>query len=289
MIDASSPTIAAVSPTSGVNTGSVSITSITGSAFQSGATVKLTRTLQTDIVGSGFSFTSSTQINGGTFNINGALAGAWNVVVTNPDSQTGTLSNGFTVNNPAPTVTAISPFSGYNVTSTSITSITGTGFKFSTTVKLSQTGQSDIAGSGFSVASSTQINGGTFDLTGMATGTWNVVATNGDGQYGTLTNGFTVNATPPITVTAISPNIKVVGGGCSVSVTSITGTGFSSKFDLTVQLTGPTTITGTSFTVASSTQINGGTFTCGAAGTTYNVVVTNGSTGTLTNGFTFTK
>ncbi len=40
-------------------------------------------------------------------------AGAVNVVVTNTDAQTGTLSNGYTyASNPAPTVTSIAPTSG---------------------------------------------------------------------------------------------------------------------------------------------------------------------------------
>ena len=39
-------------------------------------------------------------------------AGAVNVVVTNTDAQSGTLTNGYTYTNPAPTVTSITPNSG---------------------------------------------------------------------------------------------------------------------------------------------------------------------------------
>jgi hypothetical protein len=45
------------------------------------------------------------------------------------------------------------------------------------------------------VVSPTQITCN-FDLTGVATGAWNVVVTNPDTQSGTLTNGFTVTAAP---------------------------------------------------------------------------------------------
>jgi hypothetical protein len=63
--------------------------------------VKLTKTGQSDIIASStnaFTLNSSTTLASGTFPITGAATGAWNVVVTNPDGQTGTLSNGFTVN-----------------------------------------------------------------------------------------------------------------------------------------------------------------------------------------------
>jgi C1A family cysteine protease len=90
------PTVTSITPSSGVNTGTVSITNLAGTNFQSGATAKLARSGQTDIPG-----TSLTVVNSNTitcdFDLTGAATGAWDVVVTNPDSQSGTLSNGFTV------------------------------------------------------------------------------------------------------------------------------------------------------------------------------------------------
>jgi hypothetical protein len=56
--------------------------------------------------------------------------GAWNVVVTNPDGQSGILVNGFTVSAPlpAPLVSSITPSSGIQGTSVNITNLQGNNF-----------------------------------------------------------------------------------------------------------------------------------------------------------------
>ena len=87
--------VSSVVPGSGVNTGTA-IVSVGGAGFQSGATVKLTKSGQSDIVGSGFSV-SSTTLSTVSFNISGAATGDWNIVVTNPDAGTATCTNCFTV------------------------------------------------------------------------------------------------------------------------------------------------------------------------------------------------
>ena len=100
---------------------------------------------------------------------------------------------------PAPTVTAITPNSGYAESSVSV-AITGTDFQEGATVKLTKSGESDIIGINVNVASETQITCD-FSLAGAATGQWNVVVTNPDSQSGTLPNGFTVNEQPKPDVT----------------------------------------------------------------------------------------
>ena len=68
-------------------------------------------------------------------------AGTVNVIVTNSDTQSGTLTQGFTyttVSNPAPTLTGISPASGAAAGGTAVT-ITGTGFLAGATVSLGGT------------------------------------------------------------------------------------------------------------------------------------------------------
>ena len=92
------PSVTSITPASGQNTGSVSV-SIAGTDFQNGATVKLTKTGETDIQGTSVVVVSATQITC-DFNLTGAATGAWNVVVTNPDDQSDTLTNGFTVTAP---------------------------------------------------------------------------------------------------------------------------------------------------------------------------------------------
>ncbi len=100
---------------------------------------------------------------------------------------------------PTPTIAGITPNSGYAGSVVQITDLAGTGFQNGATVRLTQAGQPDIAATGISVVSSSQI-ACTFDLAGRAAGAWNVVVTNPDGQSATLPQGFTVRT--PVTVTA---------------------------------------------------------------------------------------
>jgi hypothetical protein len=81
------PTVTSVAPTSGPDTGGTVVT-ITGTNFVSGATVTFGGTAAT-----GVTFVSSTQIDVTT---PAHAAGAADVVVTNPDTQSGTLSSGYT-------------------------------------------------------------------------------------------------------------------------------------------------------------------------------------------------
>lgn len=83
----SAPTVTSVSPTAGTTSGGTSVT-ITGTGFLSGATVSFGGTAATNV-----SIVSSTSITATT---PAHAAGTVNVVVTNTDSQNGTLSNGFT-------------------------------------------------------------------------------------------------------------------------------------------------------------------------------------------------
>ncbi len=81
------PTVTQIAPSNGPVTGGTPVT-ITGTGFQTGATVAIG-----GVAASGVSVGSSTSITATT----GAhAAGAASVVVTNTDSQSGTLTNGFT-------------------------------------------------------------------------------------------------------------------------------------------------------------------------------------------------
>lgn len=88
--------VTSVSPSSGGNVGQLSLR-VVGGGFVEGAGVKLSRAGQPDIVA------RLTQVDVGssaievTFDLTGKLPGAWNVVVTNPDSTSRTLVEGFTV------------------------------------------------------------------------------------------------------------------------------------------------------------------------------------------------
>src|SRR5205814_2460657 len=122
------PTVSAILPNSGTAAGGTAVT-ITGTNFLAGATVSLGGTAAT-----GVTVVNSTSITATTAP---HAAGAVNVVITNTDAQSGTLTNGYTYTgtNPAPTVSAITPNSGSTGGGTPVT-ITGTGFLAGATVSL---------------------------------------------------------------------------------------------------------------------------------------------------------
>ena len=254
------PTVSSITPSSGPASGGTPVT-ITGSGFQAGATVSLGGTAAT-----GVSVSSSTTITATTA---AHAAGTVNVVVTNPDSQSGTLPSGYSYGNPAPTVSSITPSSGPASGGTPVT-ITGSGFQAGATVSLGGT-----AATGVSVSSSTTI---TATTAAHAAGTVNVVVTNPDSQSGTLPSGYSYGNPAP-TVSSITPSSGPASGGTPVT---ITGSGFQAG--ATVSL-GGTAATGVS--VSSSTTITA-TTTAHAAGTV-NVVVTNpdSQSGILANGYTY--
>jgi C1A family cysteine protease len=95
----SAPTVTSITPNSGYYTETVHITNLAGTNFQSGATVKLTKSGQPNINGTSVSVVSESKITC-DFDLNGAATGNWDVVVTNPDAQSGTLPYGFTVKAP---------------------------------------------------------------------------------------------------------------------------------------------------------------------------------------------
>ena len=279
------PIISGITPASALTGTTASVTNLAGTRFLSGATVKLTKSGSADIPATSVTVGSSNQISC-QFNLAGATTGTWNVVVTNTDTQSGTLTNGFTVMDPAPTVTAITPASASTGTTVSITNLAGTGFLTGATVKLTKSGSADIPATSVTVGSSNQISC-QFNVAGATTGTWNVVVTNMDAQSGILTNGFTV-MNPAPTVTAITPSSA--NRGWPVSITNLAGTGFSSGATVKLTRTGQPDVVATSVTVVSSTKI-----TCqfnlagaGSGAGQWNVVATNtdGLSGTLTNGFT---
>jgi hypothetical protein len=167
------PTVGSITPNSGPVAGGTAVT-ITGSGFLTGATVSLGGTAATNmnVVGS-TSITATTAAH---------AAGAVIVTVTNSDAQSGSLTNGYTYRNQAPSVTSITPNTGTTAGGALVT-ITGTGFAAGATVSLGGT-----AATAVNVVSSTSI---TATTPAHAPGAANVVVTNSDAQSGTLANGYT--------------------------------------------------------------------------------------------------
>ena len=236
------PTVTAISPVSGTTAGGTAV-AITGTGFLSGATVTFGGTAASNAtVVSGTSITATTPVH---------VAGAVNVVVTDSGGS-GTLTNGFTYSNPAPTVTAISPASGTTAGGTAVM-ITGTGFLPGATVKIGGAAATTVT-----VVGSTSI---TATTPANAAGIVSVVATNPDGQSGTLTNGFTytasvaaisfvqvaaatpqvpessVTVTYPLTQTAGDLNIVVVGWNDTTAVVQSVEDSAGNSYSLAI---GPT-------------------------------------------------
>ena len=259
------PTITMIAPTSGPTAGATPLT-LTGTGYLSGATVSLGGTPATGVmVVSGTSITAISPSH---------AAGAVDVVVTNSDGQSATLSGGYTYTgtNPAPTIKSIAPATGSTTGNTAVT-ITGTGFLPGATVSLG--GNSATA---VTVVSTTSI---TATTPAHAAGSVDVVVTNTDGQSGTLPSGYTYTVPNPApTVSTILPVSGPTTGGTPVA---ITGTGFLAGATVSI---GGTPATGV--TLVSATSITA-TTPAHAAGAV-NVVVTNtdGQSGTLTNGYTYT-
>jgi hypothetical protein len=68
-----------------------------GSGFANGATVKLTRDGESDIVGNPVAVLEGGKVISTAFNLTGRTPGRWNVMVTNPDGNSATLPDGFTI------------------------------------------------------------------------------------------------------------------------------------------------------------------------------------------------
>jgi hypothetical protein len=258
---APAPTVTSVSPNSGPATGGTAVT-ITGTNFVSGATVTLGGTAATNVV-----VTSATQITATTA---AHAAGAVTVAVTNPDTQTGSLTNGYTYV-AAPTVTGVSPSSGPTTGGTAVT-ITGTNFVSGAAVMFGATAATNVV-----VTSATQI---TATTPSSATGAVNIVVTNPDAQRGTLTNGFTYTSPTAPTVTSVSPNSGPATGGTAVT---ITGTNFVAGATVTfgsAAATNVVVVNGT--TITATTPAN-------AKGTVTVTVTVNGQSGSLSTGFTYRK
>ncbi len=195
-------TVDSVFPSSGPESGGTLVI-VTGTGFEPGAIVSFGGAPVAT------TFFDSTQLRCTTPPGTGTV----DVAATNPDTQSGTLLNGFTYN-PVPTVSNVTPGNGPETGATSVT-ITGTGFLSGPFVFFGLLGVADNV----VVVDSTAIT----CSTPPGTGTVNIEVLNQDGQSGLLSAAFTYDVVPPPTVTDVSPGNGPESGGTSVTVT---GTNF---------------------------------------------------------------
>ncbi|MBZ0166576.1 MAG: hypothetical protein K8I00_07185, partial [Candidatus Omnitrophica bacterium] len=86
----------AVSPDTGGDSGEVTILA-SGSVFQEGAYIKLTKSGQSDIIGDQIKVLNDGLVLSAVFDLTNAANGAWDVVVVAPDISIKEISNGFTI------------------------------------------------------------------------------------------------------------------------------------------------------------------------------------------------
>ena len=251
------PTVSAVSPSSGSKAGGTAIT-ITGTNFVSGAKVEIGQGSgggPTAIAATSVTVVSPTEITAVTGG--GAKLGTFSVYVsTTGGTSAASSGSNFTYNSAAPTVSAVSPNSGPTAGGTAIT-ITGTNFVSGAKVEIGQgsgAGPTAIAATSVTVVSPTEITA----VTGgrAKPGTFNLYVTTTTGGVSTASSAdnFTYVRTPVPTVSAVSPNSGPGTGGTPIT---ITGTGFVSGATVSIGQGGgaPTGITATDVVVVSPTEI----------------------------------
>jgi hypothetical protein len=231
------PTLTSVSPNSGQATAQTPVT-LYGSGFLTGVGVTF----------DGITATNITRVNSSTITCTTPThsAGAVNVKVTNTNTGSVILTNGYTYY-AAPTVTSITPVAAINNASAGISNITGTAFRTGAIAKLTKSGSPDISLTTVYSNSSTLTATIPAPSTTYPTGLYNVVVTNTDSQNGFLSNGFTMSTRP--TISSLNVNSGPAAGGGQIT---ITGTNFIPGATTAVKF-GGTSAGGV--TVNSSTQI----------------------------------
>jgi PKD repeat protein len=284
--------VSSITPNTGGQRTTVSITDLTGTGFQNGATVKLYRapvgSPADEIPATGVTVVSPTKITCQfvlpRYLWDGDL-GKWDVVVTNPNGDSETFTDGFTVVRPVLSASSIAPDAGLQGETVAITNLAGTGFQNGATVMLQAIGHADIPGTNVATVSPAQMTC-TFAIPATAAvGYWNVTVRNANGDTATMMNAFHITK-PVLSVSSIAPNTGAQGA--TVAITNVAGGGFQNGATLKLTRTGSTDINATGVTVASASKI-----TCQvavpatAALGDWNVVVTNpnGDSTTLTNAF----
>lgn len=194
-VSGSTPTVSSLSPVSGVKDAIVGVT-VTGTGFDSGATVKLTRPGYPSISGTGVSVSSATSI-ACTFNLNGADEGTYNVMVTNPGGKSDTKMGAFLIGQAPPIISSVSPTTAELGATQLAIAINGQNFKEGVKVTFVQ-GTSElncVTPSSIDTIKITCL----LDLkasNGAKIGLWDVKVLNIEGQKsGTLTGKFTVTNT----------------------------------------------------------------------------------------------
>ena len=218
------PTITGITPSTAPNTGNQEIC-ITGTNFMAGAVANLTSG-SISITGTSV-FTNNTTIRR-LFTFTGAPTSTYTLKIRNPDSQTAILPNAFTVTNASPTITSITPASGFNSATLPVT-IIGSAFRNGVTVSLT-CGSTILAGTVTNRTVSQILS--TFPLTGVPAGIYNLTVLNTDGTSAKKNNAFTVQQSGPTpTITDFTP---AYGINTAALPFTVNGTNFRTGATITI-------------------------------------------------------
>jgi uncharacterized repeat protein (TIGR01451 family) len=277
------PTLTSITPTAGGRLQTLDVV-LTGTGYISGVT---TVSFGADITVNSTNVTSGTSLTANISIAATAATGGRDVTVTNPAPGGGpaTLAGAFTVNNPVPTLTSISPTAGDRLQTLDVV-LTGTGYiNGVTTVSFG----SSITVNSATVTSATSITANITILATAATGARDVTVTNPapGGGPATLAGAFTVNNPVP-TLTSITPT-----AGDRLQTLNVVLTGTNYIAGATSVSFGPD-ITVNSANVSSPTSLTANISIAATAATgPRDVTVTNpapgGGTATLAGGFTVTN
>lgn len=179
-------------------------------------------------------------------------------------------------------ITAVSPSSATIGAAVTLT-VTGKALMPGMEVRLTRADASTITATGVLVPSSTQLTG-TFDLSGAATGYWNLVMTTGTTSV-SLSNAFQLFG---FELTSVQPSSAPNTG--LTSVVTLNGLNFTSGMSVELQRAGQSPIPGLNLTLLSPTMSTVTFDATGAVGGYWDVVLSNGvDAWTLTRGFTITS
>jgi hypothetical protein len=258
------PTVTSILPASG-SIGGGTVVTISGTGFLTNPSVKFGGVAATNVSATATSITATAPAH---------AAGKVDVVVTNTDGQSATLTQAFTYALPSPTISSISPNSGPTTGGTAVTN-----FQSGATVTFGARAATDVV-----VVSATSITART--PLGPATEQLavNVTVTNPDSTSASANAAFTYGV-PALAVISITPNMALPSGAPGAASTSVTifGAGFTTALATSVTVGG---VAATNVQVIDPVTIHA-TVPVHAAGTGDVVVAIGSTSATLHNGFSW--
>ncbi len=221
------PTVTSISPVVLGQGGTAQSVVITGANFVSGT--GLAANFGTGVTVNSTTWNSTTQLTANITVTTSATAGAHNVIVTNPDTQTGTGTGLLTVNSRA-TVTSTLPLIGAQGATNLDVTINGTNFVSGTTLA------AVFSGTGITVNSTTFVDAThlTANVTiaaAAAVGSRTITVTNGDTGVSSASGSFTLYDPTKINISSVSPS--TIGQGASNVLFNIYGANFVSGATVT--------------------------------------------------------